>query len=112
MVALSHFSLARAGRLCQGAGWGRGTTTLTVTANTGHAITSVTGCGGTLSGSTYTTGAINAGCTVTASFAAARAAPFRWKDASGNVWLFGGYQYDDATNTRFEMNDLWVYPMQ
>lgn len=42
----------------------------------------------------------------------ARAAPFRWKDASGNVWLFGGYQYDDATNTRFEMNDLWVYPMQ
>ena len=42
----------------------------------------------------------------------ARAAPFRWKDANGNVWLFGGYQYDDPTNTRFEMNDLWMYPMQ
>ena len=40
----------------------------------------------------------------------ARATPFRWKDASGNVWLFGGYQYDDPTNTRFEMNDLWMYP--
>jgi len=45
-------------------------------------------------------------------FPGARAAPFRWKDANGNVWLFGGYQYDDATNTRFEMNDLWVYPIQ
>lgn len=40
----------------------------------------------------------------------ARALPFRWQDNSGNVWLFGGYQYDDPTNTRFEMNDLWVYP--
>jgi N-acetylneuraminic acid mutarotase len=40
----------------------------------------------------------------------ARAAPFRWQDASGNVWLFGGYQADDSTNTRFEMNDLWMYP--
>jgi len=42
----------------------------------------------------------------------ARAVPFAWKDSSGNVWLFGGYQYDDSTNTRFEMNDLWFYPMQ
>jgi N-acetylneuraminic acid mutarotase len=41
----------------------------------------------------------------------ARGAAFRWKDANGNVWLFGGYQYD-ATGTRFEMNDLWMYPMQ
>jgi len=192
-----------------------GTTTLMVTANIGYIVNGVTGCGGTLSGNTYTTGTINAACTVTASFAAdftwvggsnspgasgvygtlgvaaatnvprardggvtwtdssgnlwlfggfagyvqnltdgdflndlwkyspssgewtwvggsntfdatgvygtqgvaaatnvlgARAAPFRWKDASGNVWLFGGYQYDDPTNTRFEMNDLWTYP--
>lgn len=42
----------------------------------------------------------------------ARALPFLWKDNGGNVWLFGGYQYDDPTNTRFEMNDLWMYPMQ
>ncbi len=42
----------------------------------------------------------------------ARAAPFTWTDGSGNVWLFGGYQYDDPTNTRYEMNDLWKYPTQ
>jgi hypothetical protein len=47
-----------------------GTTTLTVTANSGYAVTTVTGCAGTLSGSTYTTGAVNASCSVTASFMA------------------------------------------
>lgn len=41
----------------------------------------------------------------------ARAAPFRWKDASGNVWLFGGYEGPTLT-TRVEMNDLWTYPYQ
>lgn len=41
----------------------------------------------------------------------ARASITSWQDASGNAWLFGGYQYDDATNTRFEMNDLWKYPI-
>ena len=50
------------------------------------------------------------GVTAATNVIGARATPFRWKDASGNVWLFGGYQYDDPTNTRFEMNDLWVYP--
>jgi len=38
----------------------------------------------------------------------ARAAPFGWKDTSGNVWLFGEYQYDDPINTRFEMNNPWM----
>ena len=42
----------------------------------------------------------------------ARAASSTWKGADGIVWLFGGYQYDDPTNTRFEMNDLWMYPTQ
>ena len=46
------------------------TTSFTVTPNSGYAIASVTGCGGTLSGSTYTTGPVTANCTVTASFAA------------------------------------------
>ena len=41
----------------------------------------------------------------------ARAAMFFWQDTNGNAWLFGGYQYDDSTNTRFEMNDLWKYPI-
>lgn len=40
----------------------------------------------------------------------ARAAPFKWKDANGTVWLFGGFQIDDPTNTRYEMNDLWTFP--
>jgi len=49
---------------------GGGTTRFTVTPNSGYAISSVTGCGGTLSGNTYTTGAIDVNCTVSASFVA------------------------------------------
>ena len=44
------------------------TTTFTVTPDTGYAIGSVTGCGGSLNESVYTTGAITSACTVTASF--------------------------------------------
>jgi hypothetical protein len=44
------------------------TTTFTVTPNAHYRIDSVTGCGGSLNGSTYTTGAITADCTVTATF--------------------------------------------
>lgn len=46
-----------------------GTTTFTVTPNTGYYISSVTGCSGSLSGNTYTTGAVNSNCTVSAGFA-------------------------------------------
>ena len=44
------------------------TTSFTITPNSNYAINTVTGCGGTLSGSTYTTGAITSSCTVTATF--------------------------------------------
>ena len=45
------------------------TTSFTVTANSGYEIDTIGGtCGGTLSGSTYTTAAITSDCTVTASF--------------------------------------------
>jgi hypothetical protein len=44
------------------------TTSFTVTPNTGYHIASVTGCGGTLSGNTFTTGPITSACTVTATF--------------------------------------------
>jgi hypothetical protein len=44
------------------------TTTFTITPNTHYRIANVTGCGGSLNGSTYTTGAITADCTVTATF--------------------------------------------
>ena len=42
--------------------------TLTVTPSAGYFISSVTGCGGSLSGNTFTTGAITTSCTVTATF--------------------------------------------
>lgn len=44
-------------------------TSFTVTPSPGYHIASVTGCGGSLSGSIYTTGPITGDCTVTASFA-------------------------------------------
>jgi hypothetical protein len=44
-------------------------TTLTITPETGYSISSVTGCNGSLAGTTYTTGSIMADCTVTATFA-------------------------------------------
>ncbi|MHB1402299.1 MAG: InlB B-repeat-containing protein [Thiobacillus sp.] len=47
---------------------GNTSTTFTVAPATGYAA-SVSGCGGSLSGGTYTTGPITAACTVTASFA-------------------------------------------
>lgn len=43
--------------------------TLTVQAEAIYTIQSVTGCGGTLDGNTYRTGAVNADCAVTANFA-------------------------------------------
>ena len=45
------------------------TASFTVTPNTGYQIVSVTGCGGNLSGTTYTTGPITADCTINAAFA-------------------------------------------
>ena len=41
----------------------------TVIPNTGYSLAEVSGCGGTLSGNTYTTGGITEACEVTASFA-------------------------------------------
>jgi Divergent InlB B-repeat domain/Galactose oxidase, central domain len=121
-----------------------GTTTLTVTPKTGYLVSGFTGCGGSgsLVGTTYTTGTINAACTVTASFAAAftwvggsstpdangvygiqgvaaatnmpgsRDGGVTWTDASGNLWLLGGFSgYAgalDPTVGNF-MSDLWKY---
>lgn len=50
------------------------TTTFTITPNSGYTA-SASGCGGSLAGSTYTTGAITANCTVTASFSSSATAP-------------------------------------
>ena len=46
-----------------------GTTSLTVTPNTGYTIGSVTGCGGTLYGTTFTTAPVAVDCEVDALFA-------------------------------------------
>lgn len=43
-------------------------TSFSLTPDSGYAIASVTGCGGSLDGDTYTTGTITAACTVNASF--------------------------------------------
>lgn len=50
------------------------TTTFTVTPNSGYTA-SASGCGGSLVGTTYTTGAITAACTVTATFSLILLAP-------------------------------------
>ena len=44
------------------------TTSFTVTADNGFTIASVSGCGGSLSGNTYTTATVTADCTVSATF--------------------------------------------
>jgi hypothetical protein len=44
------------------------TTSFTLTPDSGYGIDTVEGCGGSLNGNVYTTGAITADCTVTASF--------------------------------------------
>ena len=73
----------------------KGTTAFTATPNTGYQIASVTGCGGTLSGNTYTTGPITSNCTVSATFAAATIQTLafavnsgggQYTDTSGNVY--------------------------
>lgn len=115
-----------------------GATRFTVTPQSGYVIGGVTGCGGTLSGNTYTTGKINANCTVAANFAAtwtwvggsdkadasgvygtqgvaaasnipgAHFTSATWTDSSGNLWLFGGTGRD-ASGAAGDLNDLWSY---
>lgn len=46
------------------------TVAFTVTADSGYSIDSVSGCGGSLAGNTYTTAPVTADCTVTAAFVA------------------------------------------
>ena len=61
------------------------TTTFTVTPSSGYHIGTVTGCGGSLVGSTYTTGAVTGDCTVTASFTnAAPTVPVAVSPAGGS----------------------------
>lgn len=60
---------------------------LTLTANSGYVVNAVTGCGGALSGNSYTTGTINANWSVAASFAPA----FTWISGSNTPGTTGVY---------------------
>ncbi|MGA2553465.1 MAG: carboxypeptidase-like regulatory domain-containing protein [Smithella sp.] len=42
----------------------------------------------------------------------ARERAVSWIDSSGSLWLFGGYDYDSATNDGGYLNDLWSYSLQ
>jgi YVTN family beta-propeller protein len=64
-----------------------GNASFTITPNTGYRVLSVTGCGGALNGSTYTTGGITGNCLVTAGFGVAMG------DVSTQYWA---YNYIDA----------------
>ena len=110
------------------------TTSFNVISNTGYATQDVAGCGGALSGNSYTTGKISGNCTITATFApewtweggsslanqpaiygalgvptttstpGARVLSATWTDSNGNLWLFGG---EDSSGTSY--SDLWMY---
>jgi hypothetical protein len=67
---------------------GNTTTSFTVTPSAGYVASSVSGCGGSLSGTTFTTGAITTDCGVSATFAV----------------------YTASTNDPGRMTGLWVPP--
>jgi len=39
----------------------------------------------------------------------ARAGAASWRDAAGNLWLFGGSEYDTVAGNNNGLNDLWEY---
>ena len=64
-------------------------TSFTISPNTGYTISAASGCGGSLSGSTYTTGAITAACTVSASFSSVGSLKVYSKNTDGITLLPG-----------------------
>ena len=115
------------------------TAAFNVDPTTGYAALSVTGCGGILSGSVYTTGAIIANCSVEVMFKpswtwetgsalasqylkqaegrispAARQGAASWTDSSGDFWMFGGVSEYNPSGTagylgNYYLNDIWKY---
>lgn len=66
------------------------TQSFTVTPTTGYVISSVTGCGGSLSGDTFTTAPITAACSITATFAVVVTAHGKGGGGSLNFFTLGG----------------------
>ncbi|MBF0230920.1 MAG: InlB B-repeat-containing protein, partial [Desulfamplus sp.] len=87
-----------------------GTTTLTITPSTGSSISTVTGCGGNLSGNTYTTGAINANCTVTATFTRNSYTVTSSAGAGGSITPATRAVAHDGTTT-FTITPNWGYEL-
>jgi N-acetylneuraminic acid mutarotase len=49
------------------------------------------------------------GVAATGNTPGARSRSVSWIDSTGKLWLFGGYDYDSATNDGGYLNDLWSY---
>ncbi len=77
------------------------TTAFTLTPDTHYQIDSVSGCGGTLAGDTYTTGAITSDCTVTATFAIITHTVTPSAGSGGSITPDTPQTVDDGATTTF-----------
>jgi len=77
------------------------TTAFTLTPDAHYQIESVTGCGGTLAGDTYTTAAITSDCTVTATFAIITHTVTPSAGAGGTITPDTPQTVDDGATTTF-----------
>lgn len=82
------------------------TATFTVTPDTGYSIGTVSGCGGSLVGNTYTTGAITGACPVAASFSpeAPAVVSLAWEPVSVKLFRFTWDDVAGATEYRLFEN--------
>jgi hypothetical protein len=79
------------------------TTSFIVTPNTGYQIASVTGCSGTLSGNTYTTGPITGDCAVTATFVITTYSITASAGPNGRINPSGAVSVNYGTNQSFSI---------
>lgn len=80
------------------------TTAFTVTAATGYHVVGVTGCGGSLVGSTYTTGSISENCTVVATFAIDTYTITASSGSNGSISPSGGVTVNHGSDQTFVMS--------
>jgi len=76
-------------------------TVITVTPNSGYAIASVVGCNGSLSGNSYTTGPINANCTVAAAFSPITYTVFGTAGSGGSISPTNPRNINEGATTTF-----------
>lgn len=94
------------------------TTNVTFTPTTGYRLSNVSGCNGTLNGTTYTTAAVTANCTVNATFALINDQKITGKVIDGyvtgaTVWLdINGNALKDADEPATISKDLGDYSLE